>query len=146
MAGEPMDLLKESCRAIAASLKLGDAVSMVEWDTENLVTLAGYEVTGPDDTILLDAIEDLAAGGGTDLNGGLVSGYELAQQTYDINMLNRIVLVSDGGANAGVTDIELIAENALLRHQLGILQRQVQRPRLTTGDRMGLLFWASRLC
>src|SRR5436309_2387124 len=40
---------------------------------------------------------------------------------------------------------ELITENALLRHQLVILQRQVKRPRLTTGGRMGLLFWASRL-
>jgi hypothetical protein len=33
---------------------------------------------------------------------------------------------------------ELVAENALLRHQLGILQRQVKRPRLTKGDRLGL--------
>ena len=40
---------------------------------------------------------------------------------------------------------ELIAENALLRHQLGILHRQVKRPQLTKGDRVGLLFWASRL-
>ena len=27
-------------------------------------------------------------------------------------MLNRLVLISDGGANAGVTDIELIGHNA----------------------------------
>jgi hypothetical protein len=40
---------------------------------------------------------------------------------------------------------ELIAENALLRHQLSILQRQVKRPQLTRGDRLRLLFWASRL-
>ena len=40
---------------------------------------------------------------------------------------------------------ELIAENLFLRHQLSILQRQVKRPQLTKGDRLGLLFWASRL-
>ena len=40
---------------------------------------------------------------------------------------------------------ELIAENALLRHQLGILRRQIKRPQLTKRDRVGLLFWASRL-
>jgi hypothetical protein len=33
----------------------------------------------------------------------------------------------------------------LLRHQLGILQRQAKRPQLAKGDRLGLLFWASRL-
>ncbi len=43
------------------------------------------------------------------------------------------------------TRAELIAENALLRHQLGILRRQVKRPQLTKGDRVGLLFWVSRL-
>ncbi len=38
------------------------------------------------------------------------------------------------------TRAELIAENALLRHQLGILRRHVKRPQLTKGDRVGLLF------
>jgi Ca-activated chloride channel family protein len=112
MSGEPIELLKESTRAIAASLRQGDKVSMVEWDTENAWTLAGYAVTGPNDPELLAKIEELAAGGGTDLNGGLVSGYDLAQQTWDINALNRLVLISDGGANAGVTDVALIADSA----------------------------------
>ncbi len=51
------------------------------------------------------------------------------------------------GARSDLTRIraELIAENVLLRHQLGILRRQVKRPQLTKGDRLGLLFWASRL-
>ncbi|WP_146156168.1 vWA domain-containing protein [Enhygromyxa salina] len=120
MAGEPMNLLKESCRAIAAQLQEGDVVSIVEWDTENVWSLAGYAVSGPDDALLLEKIEDLSYGGGTDLNGGLVSGYELAQQVYDINMLNRVVLISDGGANAGVTDLELIAENAVYGGSDGI--------------------------
>jgi Ca-activated chloride channel family protein len=112
MAGESIELLRHSCRAIAASLRVGDKVSMVEWDTENTWTLAGYEVSGPNDPMLLDKISELEAGGGTDLNGGLTSGYQLAQQVYDIGAINRLVLISDGGANAGVTDVELIAENA----------------------------------
>jgi Ca-activated chloride channel family protein len=31
---------------------------------------------------------------------------------YDAGRINRLVLISDGGANAGVTDIDLIAEHA----------------------------------
>jgi Ca-activated chloride channel family protein len=120
MAGEPMNMLKETCRVIAANLRAGDLVSIVEWDTQNVWTLAGYEVSGPDDALLLDKIEALTHGGGTDLNGGLTSGYELAQQSYDVDMLNRIVLISDGGANAGVTDINLIAENAAFGGSDGI--------------------------
>ena len=120
MSGQPIELLKHSCRAIAASLRAGDKVSMVEWDTENAWTLAGYEVDGPNDALLLDKIEQLQAGGGTDLNGGLVSGYELAQQVWDINAVNRLVLISDGGANAGVTEVDLIAENAVFGGSDGI--------------------------
>jgi Ca-activated chloride channel family protein len=112
MAGESIELLRDSCLAIAASLRAGDKVSMVEWNTDNIWTLAGYEVSGPNDPLLLDKIELLAAGGGTDLNGGLTSGYQLAQQVWDVDAINRLVLISDGGANAGVTEVDLIAANA----------------------------------
>ncbi|NVB38029.1 VWA domain-containing protein [Pseudenhygromyxa sp. WMMC2535] len=112
MSGEPIELLRESCRAIAASLRAGDKVSVVEWDTENTWKLAGYEVEGPNDETLLDVIASTEAGGGTNLYGGLSSGYELAQMVFDVDALNRLVLISDGGANAGITDIELIAQNA----------------------------------
>jgi Ca-activated chloride channel homolog len=112
MSGLPMDMLKESCRAIAANLKAGDKISMVEWDTANTWTLAGYAVSGPNDSLLLEKVEALKPGGGTNLNGGLVSGYELAQQVFDLSAINRLVLITDGGANAGVTDIDLIAQNA----------------------------------
>ncbi|MCA9699478.1 MAG: hypothetical protein KC431_18270, partial [Myxococcales bacterium] len=107
-----INMLRESCRAIAASLRVGDTVSMVEWDVDNTWTLGGYAVSGPDDPTLLAAIDALGPGGGTNLYGGLDSGYELAQQVFDIDKLNRLVLISDGGANAGITDIDLIAENA----------------------------------
>jgi len=112
MAGRPMDMLRESCRAIASSLREGDTVSMVTWNTENAVVLGGLHVDGPDDPTLLSTIDALEHGGGTDLNGGLQAGYALAEQVYDADAINRVVLVSDGGANAGVTDIDLIAEHA----------------------------------
>ncbi|MCA9635803.1 MAG: VWA domain-containing protein [Myxococcales bacterium] len=112
MSGPAMDMLKESCRAIAASLKAGDIVSMVGWDTQNAIKLSGYKVSGPNDELLLGKIEELAAGGGTDLNGGLTAGYELAKTSYDPERINRVVLISDGGANAGITDVDIIAGGA----------------------------------
>ena len=39
----------------------------------------------------------------------------------------------------------LVAENALLRHQLVILRRSVTRPRCTPADRALLVFLASRV-
>ena len=120
MSGMPMGLQQETCRVIASSLRAGDIVSLVGWDTANAVKLAGHEITGANDPTLVSACDGLSAGGGTDLHGGLVTGYDLAQQHYDETRINRIVLMSDGGANAGVTDEELIGQHAGSQDQDGI--------------------------
>ena len=120
MAGEPIELLRDSCRAIAASLRAGDKVSIVEWSDSDQWTLVAHEVSGPNDPVLLAEIEATEPNGATDLNGGLISGYNLAQQAWDPQAINRLVLISDGVANAGVTGVELIAQNAVYGGSDGI--------------------------
>ena len=44
----------------------------------------------------------------------------LAHQHFDVARVNRVVLVSDGGANAGITDIGIIADGAGAQDQDGI--------------------------
>jgi Mg-chelatase subunit ChlD len=117
MEGERIELLKDSMTALAGALRQGDVVSMVRWDTSQAVLLAGHEVVGPDDPMLIAAIESLSASGGTDLNAGLTAGYALAEQFYIPGGLNRVVMISDGGANAGVTDLELIAAAAAAENE-----------------------------
>lgn len=58
------------------------------------------------------AIGNLEAGGSTDLHGGLVRAYALANANYDPDRLNRVILVSDGQANTGVTEHDIIAAAA----------------------------------
>ncbi len=120
MEGEAMDMLKETCTVIAGRLRAGDLVSLVTWDTENAVLLAAHEVTGPNDAALLQAVGALSPGGGTDLHGGLTAGYELARSAYDRERINRVVLISDGGANVGLTDAELIGQESQDEEQEGI--------------------------
>ncbi len=112
MGGQPISLLRDSCRAIASRLKEGDTVSMVIWDTSQQILLENHAVTGPDDTVLMEIIGRLDSNGGTNLEQGLVTAYELADANYAPGRINRVVLISDGGANAGVTDKELIARHA----------------------------------
>ena len=54
-------------------------------------------------------------------------------------------LVAGALADAAGSRCALIAENALLRHQLRIVRRQVKRPRCTPADRVLLVLLASRL-
>jgi Ca-activated chloride channel family protein len=120
MAGTPIDLEREVVRAIAAGLRAGDRVSAVTWSTTRDVRLDSHVVVGPDDPALLALASSLASGGGTDLHGGLTHGYDLAVRNYRAGALNRVVLVSDGQANAGVTDERLIASHASEAEREGI--------------------------
>jgi Ca-activated chloride channel family protein len=120
MQGQPLALLQEVCRAIAANLRDGDHVSMVTWSSDQAVILAAHAVAGPDDPELLAAIDAVAADGSTDLHAGLVVGYDLAAETAEPGRVGRVVLISDGGANTGVTDIDLIAAHAGAEDEDGI--------------------------
>jgi len=109
MSGHAMDVTKETLRQIAHNLQEGDIVSLLSWDTNVTVLLELEEVDGPDDPDLMSAIESLSAGGSTDLHTGLVRAYELAESAFSPDRLNRVILISDGGANTGQTDEDLIA-------------------------------------
>jgi Ca-activated chloride channel family protein len=112
MSGEPLELLKDSVVALAGGLRAGDVVSLVEWSDTPTVLLDGHVVEGPNDAVLVNTIEGLETGGSTDLHSGLVRAYQAANEHHIDDGINRVVLVSDGGANAGVTEIELIAAQA----------------------------------
>ncbi len=104
--------LQSAVRAIVGELQSGDMVSMVEWSTSQTVLVSSRTVSGPNDPTLLGVVAGLSPGGGTDLDGGLARAYALAWQNWSATSLNRVILISDGGANVGVTSAELIAQHA----------------------------------
>ncbi len=112
MEGTPLDLTREVLLACAARLREGDIISVVTWNTTHSVLLANHVHQGPLDLSLRAVAEGLEAGGSTDLYSGLQVGYTLARDSYSPDRINRVVLVSDGGANAGITSLDLIAEQA----------------------------------
>ncbi|MBN1769693.1 MAG: VWA domain-containing protein [Deltaproteobacteria bacterium] len=120
MRGTPIELEREVVRAIASSLREGDVVSAVKWDDSRAVILDSHHVTGPDDPTVLVMAASLADGGSTNLEAGLAMAYELAARNYRAGTLNRLVLVSDGQANTGVTAEELIAVHASDAEREGI--------------------------
>lgn len=113
MVGAPMERQQEIGRAIAASLRPGDAISLVTWDDNDPVRLSHHEVAGPDDPIVLDEVDALTAGGTTDLGQGLNAAYAEANTAErGAQRLDRVVFISDGQANVGIDDIELVAAQA----------------------------------
>ena len=57
-----------------------------------------------DKSKILAAINQLGAGGSTAGGEGIRQAYALAQQNFDANGVNRVILATDGDFNVGVTD------------------------------------------
>lgn len=112
MTGGPIDRVKEAGEVIAAGLLPGDVVSVVTWATDQNAVLEGHVVTGASDPVVVDVFRSLRTDGSTDLAAGLATGYRIADVQRDADRINRVVLMSDGGANVGVTDAEIIGDHA----------------------------------
>jgi Ca-activated chloride channel family protein len=112
MGSAGMAAVQATMRAISGSLNEGDTVGVVSWSSSVATLLPTHTVDGPNDLTVLDVIEDLDTEGSTNLHAGLVAAYDLAATAQQPGRLNRVILLSDGGANAGVTDQRLIAQHA----------------------------------
>lgn len=111
-AGEAWANMLHVCRETAGQLKEGDTVSVVGWNEFTYTLLDSHEVTGPDDATLLATIDALEMAWGTDLFGGLSTAYELTELNMVEGQINRVMLISDGRANLGETDAEVIGTYA----------------------------------
>lgn len=112
MTGRGLELSQATIRSVASQLQVGDVVSVVTWSADSNILLDGYAVTGPNDGTLLGIADGLESDGSTDLANGLKVGYQLAANHQSAENISRVMLISDGGANTGVTDEELIGEYA----------------------------------
>lgn len=112
MSGVGMTRARKVITSLGKTLRKGDIVNLVTWSTANATALGGHVVAKANDPALLEAAAALEAAGESDLHGGLEAGYALAEKHFSPDKLNRLVLISDGGANVGVTDQARIAEAA----------------------------------
>ncbi len=102
-----LGLVKESLSTLVDELDDDDTVAIVTYDDSSGIVLEPTAVRDRDR--ILHAIDDLRPGGSTNLEAGLREGYRLADESFQRNGINRVVLASDGVANVGVTDPEQLA-------------------------------------
>jgi len=120
MQGPSIERAKNVIFAAASQLAAGDIVGIATWEGPSGVALDGYTATGPNDPIILSAASSLEATGGTDLESGLATGYGHAKQHYGADRLNRVIVITDGGASISGSALDLVAEAAMDAAQEGI--------------------------
>jgi Ca-activated chloride channel family protein len=116
MAGEPMRFVRDGLTNMLDSLVEGDRVSLVLFGTEADLVI---ENASFDDPLLLEAITNLRASGSTNIYDGLQLAFRTAQEHADLDRQNRVILLSDGQATAGVTDGNVILDMATTYSDFG---------------------------
>ncbi len=97
-----------------------------ENDTVSIVTYAGSAGTALEPTKvkdkqkILSALGNLYAGGSTAGAEGIRQAYALAEQNFDKEGINRIILATDGDFNVGISDPEQLKEYISKKRESGI--------------------------
>ncbi len=97
-----LPLLKQGFRLFAGQLRDSDSVAIVTYANGTQVALE--PTAGKDRDRIVEAIDALAAAGGTAGGQGLQRAYELAERNFDAKAVNRVILATDGDFNVGMTD------------------------------------------
>jgi Ca-activated chloride channel homolog len=101
-----LDLVRDALHTLVDELRPTDAVAVVAFNERPRVIREMTRVADAD--ALHRAVDSLASGGSTNLESGLVTGYEVARDGFRRGATNRVVILSDGLANVGNTDADPI--------------------------------------
>lgn len=99
---DKLPLVQRAFKLLAGTLGEKDRISLVTYAGEDSIVLDG--TSGEDQAVIVEAIEDLMAGGGTNGEGGIEAAYQLAEKHFIEGGNNRVILATDGDFNIGVSD------------------------------------------
>ena len=104
--GERLEMVKKSLNLLVDRLDRDDQVAIVVYGSSARTVL--NPTYASDDNSIRNAINALYTEGATNMEAGLMLGYEHAMRMYRSDAVNRIILCSDGVANVGSTQSEQI--------------------------------------
>lgn len=112
MGGGKLELAKLAARQAVDLLGPRDHVALVAYDTEVELLASGALLDLHHKRRLLSAIDRLDTGSSTNLSGGWLTGCEEVARAERANTVARTLLLSDGLANAGITDVGALQTHA----------------------------------
>jgi Ca-activated chloride channel family protein len=109
-----IDYVKDAAKYVIDNLGPQDIISIVAYETG--VTVIQKPTRVENKTELKSKVDEIYTGDMTNLSGGLEEGYELVRKKAKKKYVNRVILLSDGLANEGITDREVLA--SIVREEL----------------------------
>ncbi|OZM56939.1 hypothetical protein CIB95_09215 [Lottiidibacillus patelloidae] len=102
MTGNPLHYCKEAVKFVVSQLTDKDLLTVVVFDNEVETVFGPENVTHKD--LLKHKIDQISTRGLTNLSGGLIQGCQHVLKQKEKDYVNRVIVLSDGQANRGVTD------------------------------------------
>jgi Ca-activated chloride channel family protein len=96
-----LPLVKQSLRLLVDKLRADDRVAIAVYAGASGLALPSTPVSHKAE--ILEAIEQLSAGGSTNGALGIQLAYDIAKANFITNGVNRVILATDGDFNVGVT-------------------------------------------
>lgn len=127
MSGLKLSYARKAARFLAGELTARDRLAIVAFDNEVRVVMPSTPVSDPQP--FLAAINTIHSGGCTSLFDGWLAGATQVANHLDPAALNRVLLLSDGQANDGLTDHKQIAEKVA-----GLTARGISTSAFGLGD------------
>ena len=115
---DKMSRVKESLRTMLTKLRPDDIVAIVAFDSSAQVLYPARSIGNGDD--VRRAIDCLEPDGSTNLHAGLMLGYAEAKKYFRPGATNRVILLTDGIANTGITTPSFIAYDSKVQNEQGI--------------------------
>ena len=113
-----MTLVKAALQSLASNLRPSDIVSIVVFDGAASVVLPASPLGNGN--AYRRAVESIQPAGSTNIDAGLMLGYREVARNIRPGLASRVILLTDGRANAGVTDSRRIAANSAEFNEQGI--------------------------
>ena len=115
---DKLSRVKESLLTLVGQLRETDTLAIVVFDSEAEVLRPARRLGDREEVRRL--IRQLEPGSSTNIHAGLMLGYREALRNFNREGANRVVLLTDGIANQGVTDPAQIARESLSFNDRGV--------------------------
>ena len=115
---DKLPLLQQALTMLVGQLDARDSISMVVYAGASGVVLPPTHGNRKAD--ILAALQQLQAGGSTNGAAGIQLAYQMAQQNFIQNGVNRVILATDGDFNVGLASTEELIDLIQRKRKAGI--------------------------
>lgn len=116
----PMEHAKVAAIKVIEKLHADDYCTVAIFDTKVDVLADGMLMNAANKQVTIQRIQAVMSRGGTDLHAGWSTCVERQLRIRHKELVGRVFLLSDGHANAGITDDVVLGKTAAEYHQQGI--------------------------